>query len=87
MQSLTNHKLVVDGCAGRVVTHRALAVAEQDLETVTAKTIQRKSIQVGLVPIAVHARQSPNMILSWLFAAGMTVKMLTDADVTRNDMS
>ena len=42
MRNLTNRKLVGIGCARLVVTHRALAVAEQDLELITAKTMQWK---------------------------------------------
>ena len=40
MRSLTSRKPVGDGCAGVVVTHRALVVAERDLDEVTVKTIQ-----------------------------------------------
>ena len=40
MPSLTEHKLLRDGCARIVVTHRALLVVKRDLVAVTIKTIQ-----------------------------------------------
>ena len=40
MPSLPGRKLLRDGCARIVVTHRALVVAERDLIAVTIKTIQ-----------------------------------------------
>ena len=40
MRSLTEHKLLRDGCARNVVTHRALLVAKKDLIAVTVKTIR-----------------------------------------------
>ena len=42
MRSLTDRKLVVDGSATLVGTHRALAVARQGLNGLMAKRIQRK---------------------------------------------
>ena len=55
MRSLTSRKLLGIGCAGVVVTHRALVVAERDLDIVTVKTIQWNRSPVGGVPIAAQA--------------------------------
>ena len=40
MPGLTGRKLLRDGCARIVVTHRALLVAKRDLIAVIVKTIQ-----------------------------------------------
>ena len=63
MRSLTSRKLVVDGCVRIVVTHRVLAVAEQDLIEVTRKTIQSKRIPLGIVPVAAQAAM-PRLLLA-----------------------